>query len=103
MIKLNKNTTPEPATEKPVFPEVLDTHPDIQKILIEGYRKMSPQQKLRRVNELTIAVQQLALARIRKQYTNSPEREQRLRLASLWLDRETMMKVFQWDPQEKGY
>lgn len=103
MIEPNKNTPPGPATEMQVSPDARDTHPDSQKRLIEGYRKMSPEQKLRRVNELTIAVQQLALARIRKQYSDCSEREQRLRLAALWLDRETMIKVFQWDPREKGY
>ena len=80
-----------------------DTHPKIQQMLLEGYRKMSPQEKLKRVNELTKSVQQLALARIKKQYGEISEREQRLRLASLWLGRETMLKIFGWDPQEEGY
>lgn len=80
-----------------------DTSPQIQEILISGYRRMSPQQKLKRVNELTKAVQQLALARIRQQYGTVSEREQRLRLASLWLDRKTMVRVFNWDPFVEGY
>jgi hypothetical protein len=81
----------------------IDTHPSIYKIMIDGYRNMTPQQKLRCVDEMTKAVQQLALARIRKQYGHIPEREQRLRLASLWLQRETMLKVFNWDPWKEGY
>lgn len=81
----------------------VDTSPQIQKIVIAGYRQMSPQEKLKRVSELTKAVQQLALARIRQQYGEIPEREQRLRLASLWLDRETMLRVFNWDPSVEGY
>lgn len=67
---------------------------------------MSAQQKLERVAELTKAVQQLALARIRKQYGELSELsdpEQQLRLAALWLDRDTMIRVFQWDPRRKGY
>lgn len=80
-----------------------DTPSDIQKIIIEGYRRMSPQQKLKRVSELTKAVQQLALARIRKQYGTLSKREQHLRLASLWLDRDMMIRVFHWDPQVEGY
>lgn len=83
--------------------EIQDTPPHIQEMIIEGYRRMSPQEKLKRVSELTKAVQQLALARIKKQYGPISEREQQLRLASLWLDRETMIRVFQWDPHEKGY
>jgi hypothetical protein len=82
---------------------ISDTHPAIHKMMIAGYRYMSPQEKIKRVNELTKAVQQLALSRIQKQYGNISEREQQLRLASLWLDRETMMRVFAWDPQKEGY
>jgi hypothetical protein len=89
--------------EKDMTIQVRDTSPSIQKILIAGYRRMSPQQKLNRVSELTKAVQQLALARIRKQYGTCSEREQHLRLAALWLDRDTMIRVFHWDPQVKGY
>lgn len=80
-----------------------DTHPETEKILLEGYRKMSPLDKWKRVSELTIAVQQLALSRIRKQYGDISEREQKLRLAALWLDRETMIQAFGWDPEIEGY
>lgn len=64
---------------------------------------MTPQQKLRCVSDMTKAVQCMALARIRKQHPGIPERELRLRLASLWLDRETMIRVFDWDPEREGY
>ena len=83
--------------------QIQDTHLKIEKMIIEGYRKMTPQQKLQKVSELNKSIQQIALARIRKQYGNISEKEQRLRLASLWLNREIMIKVFSWDPQEKGY
>jgi hypothetical protein len=79
-----------------------DTSPEIRRLLIQGYRRMSPGQKLARVQELTLAVQQLALARIRRQYGDIPEDEQRLRLGALWLDGEIMRKIFHWDPREKG-
>jgi hypothetical protein len=80
-----------------------NTSPYIEKILVEGYRKMPPWEKMKRVSELNKAVQQLALSRIRKQYGDIPEQERKLRLASLWLDRETMISVFNWDPQKEGY
>lgn len=80
-----------------------DTPAHIQRMLIAGYRNMTPQQKFQRVSELTQAVQQLALARIRKHYGEISEREQRLRLAALWLNRETMIRVFDWDPHKTGY
>ena len=80
-----------------------DTPPPIQKILIDGYRKMSPRQKLKRVDELTKSVQELAMAGIRARYGDIPEEEMRLRLGALWLDRETMVRVFNWDPRKEGY
>ena len=80
-----------------------DTSPKIKKILIEGYRKMTPQEKFKRVAELNYSVQQMALARIRQKYKGLTEKEELLRLASLWLDKEMMIKVFDWNPQEKGY
>jgi len=79
-----------------------DTSSHIRKILIAGYSRMSPRQKLKQMSEMTQAVQQLALARIEKQYGECSDREKQLRLASLWLDRETMIRVFQWDPRLKG-
>jgi hypothetical protein len=80
-----------------------DTSPAIYKIIVEGYRRMLPHEKLIQVNEMTKAVQQLALVRIRKQHKNISEQEELLRLASLWLDRETMIRVFNWDPDLQGY
>ncbi|MGB3863604.1 MAG: hypothetical protein WBE11_17955 [Candidatus Aminicenantaceae bacterium] len=74
-----------------------------EKILVEGYRKMPPWEKMKRVSELNKAVQQLAISRIRKQYGEIPERELKLRLASLWLDRDTMIHVFNWNPHKEGY
>jgi hypothetical protein len=81
-----------------------DTSPEAERILIEGYRRMSPAKKLQRVVALNRAVEQLAAARILSQYgPDLPGRELRLRLAALRLDRDTMIRVFDWDPEEKGY
>jgi hypothetical protein len=80
-----------------------DTPPEIEAVIIEGYRRMSPRQKLERVRELGRAAQQMALLRIAKQYPNATERERRLRLASLWLTREQMIAAFDWDPEREGY
>jgi hypothetical protein len=81
-----------------------DTHPAIERILIEGYRRMSPMEKLERVAALNRALDELALARIEATYgLDMSTREKQLRLAALRLDRETMIRVFDWDPEEKGY
>jgi hypothetical protein len=80
-----------------------DTSPDAEQFLIEGYRRMSPADRLARVFSLNRALERLQRARITEQYGEMPEREMRLRLASLRLGRETMVKVFGWDPDEKGW
>ena len=80
-----------------------DTHPKIEALLIEGYRKMSPTKKLERVRDLTRAVQELALADIRRRHPNANAREQALRLASRWIEPELMVRAFGWDVREVGY
>jgi len=80
-----------------------DTSPEAARILNEGYRRMTPTQKLRRVESLNRTLVRLAASRIRAQYGDVPEEEMRLRLASLRLGRETMIRMFGWDPVEKGW
>jgi len=80
-----------------------DTPPEMEAILIDGYRRMSPAKKLARVHALNRAVQQLAVARIWERHPDATDREVQLRLASLWLDQETMMLMFGWDPVREGY
>lgn len=80
-----------------------DTDPAIRAILIEGYRRMTPSQKLERVRALTRAVQELALTDIRRRHPDASEREQALRLASRWLGPDLMLRAFGWDVREAGY
>jgi hypothetical protein len=80
-----------------------DTDPRIDALLVEGYRGMSPSQKLERVRALTRAVQELALADIRRRHPGADEREQALRLASRWIDPELMVRAFGWDVRKVGY
>jgi hypothetical protein len=80
-----------------------DTHPKIEAFLIEGYRKMSPTQKLERVRALTRAVQELALLDVRRRHPNADAREQALRVASRWIERDLMVRAFGWDVREVGY
>ena len=80
-----------------------DTSPEARAMMIEAYRRMTPEQKLQRVADLNRAVERMALARIRRQYgPDLDEREERLRLAALRIDRETMIRAFGWDPEIEG-
>jgi hypothetical protein len=81
-----------------------DTPPEIEEILLERYRRMTPLEKLMQVFELNHMAQSMAAMRIQARYgPNLSERELRLRLASLWLDRKTMIAAFGWDPEVEGY
>ncbi len=80
-----------------------DTHPSIEAMLIEGYRKMSPLQRLERVRSLNHAVQELALVDIRRRHPNASAREQALRLASRWISPDMMLRAFGWDVRKEGY
>ena len=79
-----------------------DTPPGIEALIIAGYRRMSPAEKLGRVQALNETALQFAAARVRREHPAISERELRLRLASLWLDRATMIRVFDWDPDRQG-
>ena len=80
-----------------------DTDPRIEAFLIEGYRKMTPAQKAERVRALTRAVQELALLDVRRRHPDADVREQALRVASRWLERDLMIRAFGWDVEKEGF
>ena len=84
-----------------VYPS--DTHPSIEQLQIEGYRRMTATQKLAIVSRLTRAVHALALADIKRRHPQAGDRERRLRLVSRFIDADTMRRVFGWDPDAMGY
>jgi hypothetical protein len=49
------------------------------------------------------ALETLALAGIADRHPQADERERRLRLAALRLERDTMVNAFGWDPAVNGY
>ena len=53
------------------------------------------------IKEITIACQKMALSGIKQRYPNADKNELRLRLGALWLDKETMLKVYGWNVEEK--
>lgn len=80
-----------------------DTSPEIEEIIIEGYRRMSAAQKLQIMQDLQSAARLLALGEIRRQHPQASERELQLRLASRWLEPELMRKAFGWNSDVEGY
>ncbi len=80
-----------------------DTDPKVEALLIEAYRRMSPEEKLRKVDELNRSLVTLMEADVRRRYPDADEREIRLRVASRWIPPELMRKAFGWDPNERGF
>jgi hypothetical protein len=78
-----------------------DTRPEVVGVLLEGYRRMTPAQKLARVADLSAASRQMAAARIRREHPGAAEAEIDKRVAALVLGRETMKRVFDWDPERR--
>ncbi len=80
-----------------------DTPPEIERIIIEGYRRMSAARKLQIMQDLQQSAWMLALGEIKRQHPQASERELQLRLASRWIEPELMRKAFGWDPDVEGY
>jgi hypothetical protein len=83
--------------------DLTDTPPEIEMLIVEGYRKMSAAQKLRIMQDLIRTAHLLALSDIKRRYPNAVKRELQLRLASRWLEPELMRKAFGWDHEVEGY
>lgn len=62
-----------------------DTDTGALRVLTELYRKMSPEEKLRRVRDLTLAASQLSLTGLRGRHPRESDGELLLRLARLRL------------------
>ena len=80
-----------------------DTHPEIERILIEGYRRMTPARKFRYMQEMYEFAEQMGRADIKRRHPDASEREIRLRSASRRISPELMKKAFGWDVKKEGY
>jgi hypothetical protein len=79
------------------------TNPEIERLLIEGIRRMTPGEKLRRIVALNEMLDALTLAGLREQYPEADNVELRMRLASRKLPADLMKKAYGWDVELKGY
>lgn len=76
-----------------------DTDPKVLEKWIEIQRAMSADEKLRSVLEASEFVLRLYEMGVRHQYPNATDREVLVRVAARHLDRETVIKVYGWDPE----
>lgn len=83
-------------------PGASDTSPEVERMMIDLWRRATYTQKLEKVLSIGRSVNELTRGLLRRQYPSSTPREIELRLASRNLDRETMIKAFGWDPDLHG-
>jgi hypothetical protein len=79
-----------------------DTPPEVERIMIELWRKATPEQKLARMCGIGRMLNELVRADLRQRYPDATEREMQLRVAARSYDRELMIKAFGWDPRIHG-
>ena len=76
-----------------------DTDPRALEVFLECQRRMTASEKVNGMLGLTHMVFETAEAEVRRQHPGIDEREVFLRTAARHLDRETMMRVYRWDPE----
>jgi hypothetical protein len=79
-----------------------DTSADARARVIERWRSTTPEERLAEVGRMNRAALSLAQHRHDAWYPEATPEERRLRLASLWVDRDAMIRWWGWDPEERG-
>ncbi len=71
-------------------------------MMFQLWRRATPLQRLQKVFSIGKMLNELVRSDIRRRYPGATAREIELRLAARSLDRETMIRAFQWDPLLHG-
>lgn len=79
-----------------------DTDPKAAEVLLALHRRMSPSDKVQAVFALTDMLLRLSEAGVRQLYPAASKREVFLRAAARRLGRETVARVYGWDPGPNG-
>lgn len=79
-----------------------DTPAAIEQRMLDHWRTATPSEKAARMFGMAAMVNELARAELRLRYPEATPREIDLRLRSRTLDRDTMIRVFGWDPDLHG-
>ena len=80
-----------------------DTDPETERVWIELVRKMPDWKKIDQVFSMIEMTRALAMSGLRSRYPHASEEELKKRMAALVFDRETVIKVYGWDPETEGY
>ena len=75
-----------------------DTDPQALEVFLRLHSEMTPGQRAARIFELSAFQENLQRSSVRSMYPAAGERELFLRVAARRLDRQTMIRVYGWDP-----
>jgi len=80
-----------------------DTDEEAERLLLELNRGMPDWKKCELIFSLIETSRQLALAGLKERYPQADAEELKKRYAALVLDRETVLAMYNWDPEVEGY
>jgi hypothetical protein len=83
----------------PDFEWFRDTDPRALEVFLDLHRKMPVSEKLRNTFDMMRLLRNVSEAGVRQMYPEADDREVFLRTVARSLDRETMIRVYGWDPQ----
>ena len=79
-----------------------DTTLAAEELQLALWRSKPVVERMRLIGELCDSVRYLCEQGLRKRHPQADDRELKMRLASTWLDRATMIRCFAWDPEQHG-
>ena len=79
-----------------------DTPRSVERLMLELWRRATPDQKLARMFGMGRMINELARAEMRQRHPAASPREIELCLASRTLPHEIMIRAFGWDPARHG-
>ncbi len=85
------------------FGDLTDTDPRAAEVELALARQKSAREKIGLVFQLIELAYGAARSGIRRAHPDAPEDEERARLAALHLDRDTVMRVYGWDPKNETW
>ncbi len=79
-----------------------DTTEDARQVLLDHWRRATPEERYEEMLRLNRTVRELAQAGQDLRHPYATPEERRLRLASLWISRDDMIRWWGWDPDLQG-
>jgi hypothetical protein len=83
--------------------DLQDTTPEAERVLIELMRRSPMWKRAERLSNLIHARRVLILADLRRRYPDADAAELRKRMAARLLPLDDVIRIFGWNPEEKGY